>query len=256
MRIFAVSDIHVDHEVNARWFNGLSEADFTSDYLILAGDISHVLAELEAVFDRASRKFARVFYVPGNHDLWLRNETQFASSLDKFDAVLDLADDVGISTEAHHEDGLSIMPLFGWYDYSFGAPGNILKSAWSDYRLCKWPQGHDDASVTRRFLAMNEPLPDMPAGNKIISFSHFLPRIDVMPRRIPPHRRFVYPVLGSDSIDAQIRRLSSRIHVYGHSHVNRNVTIDGVTYINNAYGYPKETRISAKRLVVIHSDQD
>jgi hypothetical protein len=28
--------------------------------------------------------------------------------------------------------------------------------------------------------------------------------------------------------------------------------IDGVTYINNAFGYPNETAITAKRLMCIH----
>jgi hypothetical protein len=40
--------------------------------------------------------------------------------------------------------------------------------------------------------------------------------------------------------------------VYGHSHVNRDVAIDGVTYINNAFGYPRETRITAKALRCVH----
>jgi len=40
--------------------------------------------------------------------------------------------------------------------------------------------------------------------------------------------------------------------VYGHSHFNRRVQIDGVTYVNNALGYPNESRIAARRLVSIH----
>jgi Icc-related predicted phosphoesterase len=101
------------------------------------------------------------------------------------------------------------------------------------------------------FTALNLPL-TRPPDNTVISFSHFLPRIDVMPHYIPERHRIVYPVLGSDALEQQVRLLRSNIHVYGHSHVNRHIEIDGVTYINNAFGYPSETRIAAKRLLCIY----
>jgi len=36
--------------------------------------------------------------------------------------------------------------------------------------------------------------------------------------------------------------------------VNRQVKIDGITYINNAFGYPAEKRITAKHLLRIYQD--
>ena len=86
----------------------------------------------------------------------------------------------------------------------------------------------------------------------VITYSHFLPRIDVMPAYIPAASKFLYPVLGSKRLDGQLRNLNSRMHVYGHSHVNRHVKIDRVSYINNAFGYPNETMIALKRLKCIH----
>ena len=72
-----------------------------------------------------------------------------------------------------------------------------------------------------------------------------MPRLDVMPGFISCAGRLLYPILGSRHLDRQLRKLNSNIHVYGHSHVNRQVTIDGVSYINNAFGYPSETRITS-----------
>ena len=89
--------------------------------------------------------------------------------------------------------------------------------------------------------------------NTVISFSHFLPRIDLMPSYIPKKHRILYPVLGSTIIEDQVRQLAPTIHVYGHSHVNRDIEIDGIQYINNAFGYPKETRIAAKELLCIYA---
>jgi len=76
-----------------------------------------------------------------------------------------------------------------------------------------------------------------------------------MPNFIPDQYRVLYPVLGSALIDKQIRQLRSKIHVYGHSHMNRNVDIDGVTYINNAFGYPDEVRITTKKLLCIYGQE-
>ena len=146
-----------------------------------------------------------------------------------------------------HRPVVSIVPLLGWYDYSFGAPSQKLRDAWMDYRACRWPGGLDEEGITRAFTSQNE-LSFQAPGQVVISFSHFLPRIDVMPHFIPPEHRLVYPVLGSQVLEEQVRALRSQIHVYGHSHVNRQVTLDGVVYVNNALAYPTETRISARAL--------
>ena len=86
----------------------------------------------------------------------------------------------------------------------------------------------------------------------VITFSHFLPRIDVMPNAIPLRHRYLYPVLGTTRLEERLRKLNSTTHVYGYSHVNRRVTIDGVTYINHAFGYPQETWIASKGLLCVY----
>jgi hypothetical protein len=43
-------------------------------------------------------------------------------------------------------------------------------------------------------------------------------------------------------LDEQIRKLGSAIHVFGHSHINRDLIIEGVRYIQNALSYPRERR--------------
>jgi hypothetical protein len=147
--------------------------------------------------------------------------------------------------------GVSIIPLLGWYDYSFGEPGTELRAMWMDYRACRWPDGFTEQDVTAHFAAFNEKQVSIP-GDKVITYSHFLPRIDVMPSYIPSEHRYLYPVLGATRLDRQLRGLNATLHVYGHSHVNRRVKIDGVTYINNAFGYPSETWIASKGLLSIH----
>lgn len=59
----------------------------------------------------------------------------------------------------------------------------------------------------RHFIGINEAY--LGLNNKfIISFSHFVPRIDILPSSIPPSKRDLYPVLGSTLLEKQIRKPS------------------------------------------------
>jgi len=251
MRVFATSDIHVDYDANARWIRDLSIADYQDDVLILAGDVTDVLSLLEWSLVTLSQKFRKVLFVPGNHDLWVVRGDREKSSLQKFDDVRAVVEASGASMEPFRERAISIIPLLSWYDYSFGEPSEELRSVWMDYLACRWPAGYTAPRIAAHFAALNDGHAS-PAGDLVITYSHFLPRIDVMPARMPGAGKFLYPVLGSSLLDRQVRTLNARMHVYGHSHINRRVELDGVSYINNAFGYPNETAITSKRLLCIH----
>ncbi len=251
MRVFALSDIHVDFDANARWVEALSSSDYQQDVLILAGDVSDSIERLRQCLDAFVRRFRKVFFVPGNHDLWVIRDPGYMNSLEKFAKVMAAAEACGVATEAGVIDGVAIIPLFGWYDNSFGRPGPELTEAWMDFRACRWPEGWSEPEITEYFIGRNG-LHDTEMGEVTISFSHFLPRIDVMPVLIPPAMRKLYPVLGTARLERLIGEIRPDIHVYGHSHVNRDVTIGGVNYINNAFAYPHEKWISAKALRCVY----
>lgn len=255
MRIFAISDVHVDFPVNAKWIDDLSRHDFQEDMLILAGDVSDDLRLVHQCLSSLSKRFRKVFFVPGNHDLWVARFDSALTSLDKFEHVLRVADESGVSTRRHDEPGFSIVPLLSWYDYSFGEPSDALRAAWMDFVACRWPDGMDVREVTTHFLARNSGC--VSRGQQrgmVITFSHFLPRGDLLPARMLPNGIDLHPVLGTDRLDAQVRALEASIHVYGHSHVNRDLSIDGVTYINNALGYPRETGFTSKMLRCVYEE--
>jgi predicted phosphodiesterase len=251
MRVFALSDIHIDYETNANWVAGVSMADYRDDVLILAGDVTDKLPLLDWCLSTLVNRFARVLFVPGNHELWVIRDGGGKDSLQKFDEVCKVVESSGASMQPFRAPGLSIFPLLGWYDYSFGEPSEELKAVWMDYRACRWPAGYTDKDVTAHFAGFNDERAGTTTGT-VITYSHFLPRIDLMPAYIPKVHRLVYPVLGSTQLDLQLRALGSKLHVYGHSHVNRKVKIDGVAYVNNAFGYPSETWITSKGLLCVH----
>jgi Icc-related predicted phosphoesterase len=56
MRVFAVSDLHVNHDSNAQWVEALSGQDYnTHDTLILAGDLSDSLSQIEEYLNKTGQ---------------------------------------------------------------------------------------------------------------------------------------------------------------------------------------------------------
>lgn len=251
MRVFAVSDIHVDYAENLEWILALDEKEYADDILILAGDVTDKMALLEQVFVSLAASFKAVLFVPGNHELWVQ-EADFDCSLRKFEAIAKLCESCGVHADVLELSDISFVPLYSWYDFSFGEPDRHLRRAWRDFRACSWPEHLSEShAISEYFLELN--VPKLATSNDtVISFSHFLPRIDVMPSGIPEKRRNVYPVLGSEALGEQVRKLNPTIHVYGHSHVNQAIELDDIHYVNNAFAYPSEAHIARKQLKCIY----
>src|SRR6476646_3887471 len=103
MRIFALSDIHIDYDVNARWIADLSFVDYQHDVLILAGDVTDTLRLLDWCLSTLAKRFRKVLFVPGNHDLWVIREDRGKNSLQKFDDVCAVVESAGASMQAFQE---------------------------------------------------------------------------------------------------------------------------------------------------------
>ena len=250
MTIWASSDLHVNYPENWDWWTQPFTEVQPTDQLILAGDVHSDMERLLYLMRHLVPQFERVFFVPGNHDLWLEPGDP-DGSMRKFEVLLQSLAAEGVHTQPWVTDEVSIVPLFAWYDYSFGAPSSILKRAWQDYDYCRWEQ--EDAALTQYFLQLYPP-PAAPPTGAVITFSHFMPRRDLLPARGPKIVETLLPVLGSNAIDEQARAWGSNYHIYGHHHLNRSVTIDGVHYLNNAFGYPHEQGICRKTLLPIYQD--
>lgn len=256
MRLFAVSDLHVDYQPNVDWIAGLSRSEYLTDVLIVAGDLSHRQALLLDCLSALAERFAEVLFVPGNHDIWVgRNDP--GHSLERHDALLEAVSDRGIHTQPLYLPEVAVVPMLSWYDFSFGEPGRKLQLAWMDFHRCRWPADWSAPDVSTAFLARNGDADTVNANlghRSLVTFSHFMPRADLLPALAVKHFGFLLPVLGGWAIDKALRCYRSGAaepahhHVYGHSHVNVDRRIDGVRYINNARGYPNEPRYAERRL--------
>ena len=99
MRVFALSDIHMDYNGNVLWLEKLSSKDYTNDVLLLSGDIREDLGKLRRGLSFLRNKFGHVFFVPGNHDLWVRRG-ECIDSIAKFWRVLNLCTSLDVQTQA------------------------------------------------------------------------------------------------------------------------------------------------------------
>jgi hypothetical protein len=116
----------------------------------------------------------------------------------------------------------------------------------------RWPFFGGNSTAADYFLSLNDVSENCAARAMVISFSHFLPRPDLMfwteaefaatgLKPVDPQPRFNFSrVAGCRELDQQIRTLGASIHVYGHQHRNRDRTIEHVRYVSHCLGYPRE----------------
>jgi hypothetical protein len=140
---------------------------------------------------------------------------------------------VGVRTRPAKVGGAWVVPLFSWYHADFDVNGEGVAEeldAWSDRYFCRWPAGVERPD--RHFLAMNEPhlrRYDAP----VVTFSHFVPRPELVPDVRWLRFRGLPLVAGSAGIDTQLRAVGASVHVFGHTHIPCDQVIDGVRYVQN-----------------------
>jgi len=274
MKVYAVSDLHIDYKENKEWCDNISDADHQNDVIIIAGDVSHDIKKLEETLLLFRRKFDAVFYVPGNHELWVRDaDPSIRNSIEKFEQILSLCKRIGVHVSpckiGNHKK-VWVVPLFAWYhenldssdddDYDDEKTKDTLRG-WTDFIMCKWPTNfiqhslnphhgprtasnhhHQTVSPKDYFASLNAPHMH-PYDAPVISFSHFVPRRDLLPPKEFLFIPFLPKVSGSLEIEKQLRQINSTIHVFGHTHIQCHNTKDGVYYVQNALAYPRERKL-------------
>ncbi len=262
-RVWVISDIHIDYQENFDRLLEFAARRHHSDALIVAGDATDRLDRLEALFRELTEQFLHVLFVPGNHELWVRRSGH-DDSLKKFHAIKALCRETGVKMEPllmGQYQKVWLVPLLSWYDdkdqpeHSLYVEKDYAEDRtdemWGDFIHARWPADLAQP-LARLFADQNEGFLQREFQHPVISFSHFLPRQDLifhkpladamaLARKFDPLPEFNFSrVAGSYRIEEQLRRLGSRLHVYGHQHRNRQRHIEGVTYLSHCMGYPKE----------------
>ena len=130
MQLLAISDLHLSQASNKDAI--LKMSDHGDDWLIIGGDISEKPELHEFLFKELNKRFGKIIWVPGNHDLWTEDarDQQIERGVDKYNLLVELARSFGVITPEDpfvewpeklqdREGSLIIAPLFLLYDYSF-----------------------------------------------------------------------------------------------------------------------------------------
>jgi 3',5'-cyclic AMP phosphodiesterase CpdA len=254
MKLWAISDLHVGHPKNREALAGLPE--HPDDWLIVAGDVGETEAHLEATFALLSGRFAKLFWVPGNHELWtVPGKDGDARGEAKYQRLVDLCRRHGVVTPEDPYPVFSgeggphvVAPLFLLYDYSF-RPDDVPASravAWAEEAglvctdehmlhpdpypsVVEWCAAR--VSLTERRLDALDP------AAKIVLVTHFpLDERHAQFRLIPRFSIWC----GTRKTAGWHRRWNVTTVVFGHTHRRRTDFIDGVRFEEVSLGYPRD----------------
>ncbi|MBF6246461.1 metallophosphoesterase, partial [Nocardia elegans] len=137
-KLMAVSDIHVGHQGNRPVVEQI-RPDSPEDWLIVAGDVGEKTDDIRWALRLLRERFAKVIWVPGNHELWTTAKDPVQMhGVARYDYLVSLCRDLDVVTpedpfpvwrgpgSEEHGGAVTLVPMFLLYDYSFlpeGATG-------------------------------------------------------------------------------------------------------------------------------------
>jgi 3',5'-cyclic AMP phosphodiesterase CpdA len=245
--LLAISDLHVSFRANREAVALI--APRPDAWLILAGDIGERPEHLVEVLGTLASRFARIVWVPGNHDLWGAE-----SAPARYRDLVAICRDHGVLTpedpyaELSGAPGTFIVPMFLLYDYSF-RPGHVALEhaiAWAaadgvrsrDERLINphpWPSVA--AWCHARCDETESRLGALPPGARTVLVNHWPLRYDLArPPRVPRFSIWC----GTTRTEDWARRFRARVVVSGHLHFRTTLVRDGVRCEEVSLGYPRD----------------
>jgi predicted phosphodiesterase len=268
VKLYAISDLHVGFEANRLLWSTLPE--HPGDWLILGGDIGETEEHLRFTLQIATARFSRVFWVPGNHDLWTIPQALHSgpsghlSHLDQDNELrgearylrwVEICHDHGVFTPedpyvAWPGDGppCVLAPLFLLYDYSF-RPDEIAEEhalEWArasgiecaDERLL-YPDPYPSRTAwcQARCAATRTRLDRIPADHRTILINHFPLRRELA--KLPLIPRFSI-WCGTRLTESWHLDYRAQVVISGHLHIRSTQWIDGVRFEEVSLGYPRQ----------------
>ena len=129
----------------------------------------------------------------------------------------------GVDMEPAEVNAVRVIPLLSWYSSEFDprCQDRAVPVAWGDYRYCKWP---DEVVEIDRYFPLSTG--SHRRNGLTVSFSHFLPRWELLPD-VTRLRFKALPLVAGSGNWCQLRAWGAHIHVFGHSHIPWDMELEG-----------------------------
>lgn len=253
MKLYALADLHLRYEVTRRALQALRPHPY--DWLILAGDVGETEEHLRFALGVLSTRFARLLWVPGNHDLWtIPTPPGDRRGQAKYERLVEICREYGVLTPEDpyvawpgEGERCILAPTFVLYDYTFRPDSVPVEEAveWAaeENLLCSDEVLlHPDPFASRpewchERVRLTEPrLAKAAELAPLVIINHFPLRQDlaVLPR-IPRFSIWC----GTRLTEDWHVRFRARAVVYGHLHIRATHHRDGVRFEESSLGYPQ-----------------
>ena len=251
MKLLAISDLHVDYAVNMCAVKKCPA--YLDAGLIIAGDISHDINKFTDCLTILSNKFDKIFWVPGNHDLWSIGSATLRG-VDKYLACVECCRKFSILTPednffsfSFNKQPFCIACCFLGYDYSFRPDHVLLEDAiaWAledkiscadEKYLYSTPYPSKVAWCNDRVMITENKL-DKCKHKNIILVNHYpLTEDTVFMPRVP--RFSIWS--GTKQTESWLQKYSFHSVVFGHCHVRREYTRNNTKCFEVSFGYPSQ----------------
>lgn len=254
--LFGISDLHVSHPENRRVVQDLRPQS-EADWLLVCGDVSETVEDVEWALSLLNERFATVVWVPGNHELWTPpDERSKLRGVPRYLHLVELCRRIGVITPEDPypiwvgEGGpVTIAPLFVLYDYTFGrniAPTKAESLARAheagvvcsdEFLLHPEPYSSRDEWCHARARETEARLAACDSDTPTVLVNHF-PLISEVTQKLwyPEFAQWC----GTTRTADWHRRFRASVVVYGHLHIPRTTWHDGVRFEEVSLGYPRE----------------
>jgi len=255
--LFAISDLHVTTPQNRVIVEGL-RSERKADWLLVAGDISEDINDVEWALNLLTKRFATVVWVPGNHELWTprHGPQQWLRGTHRYEQLVAKCRTLGVITPEdsypvwHGTGGPArIVPLFLLYDYTFAykiaaTKEAALERAWAagvvcsdEFMLHPDPYPSRAAWCEARVTETERRLAECDLSVPTILVNHFpLTEDPTRSLRRPEFAQWCGTVLTAD----WHTRFNAAAVVYGHLHIPHTARRDGVRFEEVSLGYARE----------------
>jgi 3',5'-cyclic AMP phosphodiesterase CpdA len=229
------------------------------DWLLVAGDVSETVADIQWALETLSGRFRKVVWAPGNHELWTHpKDSVQLRGVARYEHLVSLCRELGVTTPEDPYpvwDGPGgpavVAPLFLLYDYSFLPPGCATKDEGMAYAegtgvictdehiLHPDPYPSREAWCRARVAETERRLAELPEDLPTVLVNHY--PLDRHPTDVLHYPEFAM-WCGTRLTADWHRRFRVQVMVYGHLHIPRTTHHEGVRFEEVSVGYPREWR--------------